>query len=238
MSDYLLDNTRELERLRTQSEVWEPAGRDLLGRLGDGVGRRALDVGCGALGWLRILREHGWETTGSDLDEDLLDGARTLGLDVELVRDDIFDSKLEADAFDLVHARFQLCPLGRVDEQLAAYRRWLKPGGTLVLEDPDSASWHFVPEAPATARLIERIRERFLAAGGDFDMGRRLPSILPGAELSAHVAALPPGHPYLRVPLQFARSLGLDETDDAEAELADPERWGLTFTLIQPWRTS
>jgi SAM-dependent methyltransferase len=237
VSGYLLDNTQELERLRVQAEVWEPAGRSLLDRLGPGAGRRALDVGCGPLGWLRVLRDAGWSTVGADFDETLLASARSLELGVELLRDDIFDSQLEAASFDLVHARFQLCPLGRVEEQLAAYTRWLRPGGTLVLEDPDTASWHFSPEAPAAVLLIERIRERFLAAGGDLDMGLRLPALLPGAEIAAHVVALPPGHPYLQLPLQFARSLGLDDTEAAAAELADPARWGLTWTLVQAWRT-
>jgi hypothetical protein len=56
--DYLLANQpSELERLQLQSRVWGPAGRLLLSKLGDGSGGRAVDFGCGALGWLRILRE-------------------------------------------------------------------------------------------------------------------------------------------------------------------------------------
>lgn len=63
----------------------------------------------------------------------------------------------------------------------------------------------------------------------------------------AEVLALPPGHPYLRLPLQFATSLEkrlllLVSTDhlerlrsDGEAELREPGRWGTTFTLIQCW---
>ena len=57
--------------------------------------------------------------------------------------------------------------------------------------------------------------------------------------------ALPPGHPYLRLPLQFAASLrprletlvGASELDEvigkAEDELKRPGTWGTTFTLIQ-----
>ena len=47
----------ELERLQLGSRMWEPAGRRLLGEIGDGQGARALDVGCGALGWLRLLSQ-------------------------------------------------------------------------------------------------------------------------------------------------------------------------------------
>jgi 2-polyprenyl-3-methyl-5-hydroxy-6-metoxy-1,4-benzoquinol methylase len=53
---YLLANQlSELERLQLQSRVWEPAGARLLNVLGDGTDKRVLDVGCGCLGWLRIL---------------------------------------------------------------------------------------------------------------------------------------------------------------------------------------
>lgn len=65
--------------------------------------------------------------------------------------------------------------------------------------------------------------------------------------LRAHCAALEPGHPYLQLPVQFAISLlvrllalvpeaDLDRlVEAAKVELADPMRWGTTFTLIQAW---
>jgi SAM-dependent methyltransferase len=236
VSEYLLDNALELERLRVQSEVWEPAGRALLERLGPGDGRRALDLGCGSLGWLRILHEAGWHVTGSDVATNLLDAARSLALPVELVEDDVFDSRLPEHSFDLVHARFLIAPLGRADDLLAAYRRLVAPGGVLVLEESHSGSWRVFPEAPAVADLIERIVARFRERGGDFDAGRRLHGLLGECEVDAHVVALPPGHPYLRLPLQFARSLGLEDTEAAAAELADPGCWGLSFTVVQAWR--
>lgn len=65
--------------------------------------------------------------------------------------------------------------------------------------------------------------------------------------MDAHVVALPPGHPYLRLPLQFATSLrprlealiGKANLDDlvrqAEVELGRPGTWGTTFTLVQAY---
>src|SRR5215208_4295783 len=113
--EYLLaGQPSELERLQLQSRVWEPSGRQLLTKVGDGSGLRALDVGCGALGWLRILGE--WvgpsgQVVGTDIDARLLDAARSFlnaeGIsNVDLVVDDLFDSKLEPESFNLVHARF------------------------------------------------------------------------------------------------------------------------------------
>ena len=172
---------------------------------------------------------------------------------VDLVRDDLFHSALPARSFDLVHARFQLAPLGRFGDQLAAYRRLARPGGLLVLEDPDTSSWQYHPGAPAAQLLIDLILEAFRAGGGDFDAGRREYQLLADAGLQpgvrAEVVALPPGHPYLHLPVQFAASLrprllnltGQDRLDRciqaARAELAEPARWGLTFTLVQTWAT-
>jgi SAM-dependent methyltransferase len=105
--NYLLaDQPSELERLQVQSRVWEPAGRQLLSKVDGGPGGRALDVGCGALGWLRILSE--WvgpsgQIVGTDIDEGLLNAARSFleaeGIsNVELVVDDLFESKVGVDA--------------------------------------------------------------------------------------------------------------------------------------------
>jgi SAM-dependent methyltransferase len=259
VEEYLLaDQPSELERLQLQSRVWEPAGRQLLAKLDGGSGGRALDVGCGALGWLRILSE--WvgasgQVVGTDIDESLLAAARSF-LDaegiagVELAVDDLFESKLERQSFDLVHARYVIAPLGRGPEQVAAYRELVRPGGSLVLEEWDLGSWHFNPAAPAAERLIALLSEIFAALGGE--AGRGLPGLLRDIgiekpELDAHVVALKPGHPYLRLPLQFSVALEsrllerLSEDElvslrrEAESELAEPGRWGTTFTLIQCW---
>ncbi len=259
-ASYLLaGQPTELERLQLQSRVWEPAGRALLAHLPGGSGRRALDVGCGVLGWLQLLSQ--WvgprgAVTGSDIDDKMLAGARSFvgaeALDnVTLVKDDLFVSQLPAASFDLVHSRFQIAPLGRAAEQITVYRRLVKPGGWIVLEDPDMASWRVNPDAPAVQQLIDLINEEFRAAGGDFNAGRELPSLFGslGVEprLGAYVVALAPGHPYLRLPLQFATSLrprlealigkgGLDDlVRQAELELSRPGTWGTTFTLIQAY---
>jgi hypothetical protein len=65
--------------------------------------------------------------------------------------------------------------------------------------------------------------------------------------MQAEVLALPPGHPYLRLPIQMTTGLAprlqefvsADELarlqHEAEAELQDPGRWGTSFTVIQSW---
>ena len=143
-----------------------------------------------------------------------------------------------------------IAPLGRGPEQVASHRRLVKPGGSLVLEEWDLGSWHFNPPAPAAERLIRLLSEIFAALGGE--AGRGLPELLREVgieepEIEAHVIALKPGHPYLRLPLQFSvaleprllETLSEDELAtlrrEAEGELAKPGRWGTTFTVIQCW---
>jgi hypothetical protein len=92
--------------------------------------------------------------------------------------------------------------------------------------------------------------EIFATRGGE--AGRELPALFreigaADAGIDAHVMALKPGHPYLRLPLQFSvslegallQSVSADELAslrrDAEAELANPARWGTTFTMVQSW---
>jgi SAM-dependent methyltransferase len=247
----------ELERLQLQSRVWEPAARALLGELPIASDCSALDIGCGAMGWLRALSA--WvgpagRVVGTDVDPRMLEAAsamvsaESLG-NVTVIADDLFASQLPAASFDLVHSRFQIAPLGRAAEQIACYRRLLRPGGTLIVEDPDMASWRVNPEAPAVQELIALIERGFLAAGGNFNAGRDNPSLMRAAGLeprvTARIVALEPGHPYLRLPLQFAASLRprlealsspasiASLLKQAEAELAREGTWGTTFTLIQ-----
>jgi hypothetical protein len=134
---------------------------------------------------------------------------------------------------------------------MQTYLGLVRSGGTLVLEDPDVASWHFNPPAAALEELIALIVRAFRQTGGDWDSGRKHLDLFRGfgieAKVRAEVLALPPGHPYLRLPLQFATSLqkrllsfvSADYLErlrrDGEAELAEPGRWGTTFTLIQCW---
>src|SRR5215216_231691 len=150
----------------------------------------------------------------------------------------------------LAHARYLIAPLGRGREQVASHRRLVRPGGSLALEEWDLGSWHFNPPAPAVERLIRSLAEIFGTLGGE--AGRELPELLREVgikepDIDAHVIALKPGHPYLRLPLQFSvalerRLLQMGSADElaslrqeAEAELSDPLRWGTTFTLVQSW---
>ena len=112
---------------------------------------------------------HG-QVVGTDIDDAMLAVANefvaeeSLG-NVKLVKDDLFATSPEPASFDLVHARYEITPLGRGPEQMTTYLQLVRPGGTVVLEDPDVASWHFNPPAPALEKLITLIVEAFRRTG-------------------------------------------------------------------------
>jgi len=243
--------------MHMQAVQWEPAGRELLAELGDGSGLRAVDMGCGPLGWLRLLSR--WvgpsgHVVGTEVGEATAEPARLTvrseGLpNVTVVVDDVFESTLPEGSFDLVHARFMLGPLGRPADQLATYRRLVRPGGWLVLEEPDMASWRFNPDAPANQRLNDLQLEWAGRIGRNLDTGRQVRTILRGLcddpLIRARVLVLPPGHVYRALALMFATAgrdalaerIGADETASllvqAEEELRDPELWCTSCMLIQ-----
>ncbi len=257
---YLLEGQQsELERLRLQSRVWEPAGERLLAHLDKPRAAKALDVGCGAMGWLRLLSQ--WcgpdgQAIGTDVDDRMLEAARALCAaeslgNVALRKDDFFRTQLEPESLDLVHLRFQLAPLGRAAEQVAIAKGLARRGAWLVLEEPDSETWREYPPAPSVDSLRELILTAFRQNGGDFDVGRQLEKVLrhSGVEptIRREVVSLTVEHPYLQLPLQFAASLRrrlIHLVPEAELdrrvalareELSDPLRHGSTFTLVQAY---
>ena len=98
MSYLLAGQLSEIERLRLQSRVWEPAGERLLTSLGAGSGQRVLEVGCWVMGWLGCLSRWAGErgvVIGTDIANHLLDAARLYCVEsrlsnVTLLQDDFF----------------------------------------------------------------------------------------------------------------------------------------------------
>jgi hypothetical protein len=212
------------------------------------------------LGWLRVLSR--WvgtegQVVGSDVDAKMLRGRAALrrrrgARQRRLVEDDLFRAPAAA-SFDLVHARFQIAPLGRAHEQLAAFRACCGRAGRSCSRIP---TWRRGGSIRGARRAgADRAdRARLLAAGGNFNAGRELPGCCaapasrrrsaPASSRSSRPfrtcacrcssrASLRPGLEALRA-ARRARAL----LQQAEAELARPHAWGTTFTLIQVHATA
>jgi SAM-dependent methyltransferase len=221
--DYLLTGAAsELERLRLQARVWELEAETWLDLLGPKAGWRCLDFEYGTLGLLRPLARRvgpGGRVVGVDRDPLQLRGARDFVAAENLANVDILEvdahdcgAALPDGAFDLVHTRFLFAPPGQNARLLDEMWRLTRPGGIIAIQEPDAAAWASYLPSGAWDRLKAAILEAFRRGGGDFDAGQRTFGMLRdrGAEdvrIRTALIALPPGHAYLRLPVQFATSL-------------------------------
>ena len=258
---YLLQSDAEGDRLRLQARVWEPAAEALFDAVDVRPGWACADLGCGAMGVLGPLaRRVGprGRVVGVERDPALAAAARAYvratGLaNAEVVEGDALTAGLPAGGFDLVHARFVLPHVPDPEAFLLGMRALARPGGAVVVQEPDHHSWHFYPPCPAWPRLLA-ILEAAFALRGDINIGRRAFGLLRGLGLEgvtarAALLALHDGHPYMRMPLVAlgalrapilaARLAGAAELDALAAEVeqhaAGPDTLQLTFTVVQVW---
>jgi len=123
--------------------------------------RRALDVGCGAGRWCRLLASHGYTVTGVDLQESLLAKNRERLPDVKFVCGSLQDYASDL-PFDLVTTVtvLQHNPAADQDRMIAKMRSLLRLGGSaVVLENVSDQDVHVF------ANSIEGWNRRFERAG-------------------------------------------------------------------------
>jgi len=104
--------------------------RRLLGQPG-----RLLDAGCGAGAFLLWMRRAGWRASGVDINPDMVAICRGRGLDVRLGAVDALEPS--EGAFDCISF---LNALGYIADPIGAIRaaaQLLRPGGVVVVEDPN-----------------------------------------------------------------------------------------------------
>ncbi len=251
-----------MARLQIQAQALEPHAESLLDEVGVSSGGTALDLACGPIGVLQPLSARVGPTgrvVALDFDPVEVSAAREhvrrLGLsNVTVVEGDAFHTQFESDSFDLVHSRFLLAPVGRARELLAEMVRVVRPGGVVVLEEPDSSAWSCTPASPGFERLKVAIHECFRLGGGNLDTGRELYGLLRQGGLTelrtrGVALTLQDAHPYMRSTIQFATSARrrilehrlMTEGElerafaDVERAIARPETLMISFLVIQAW---
>jgi SAM-dependent methyltransferase len=224
---WLGHDATEVEHLVAQAEVYAAEAGALLDRVGLGEGASAIDVGCGVLGILPLLRErvgeHG-RVVGLDLEPRMLAVAGELARahDVELVEADAAASGLPAGAFDLVHERALLLNLTDPAPVVAELVRLARPGGTVALQEPDAAAWLCDPPHPAFDRLKAELLAVYDRMGRDFHTGRRTGRLLRDAglrdvEVHATARVTGPGDYYHSFLLTLCGLLGVSAEEDTVA---------------------
>lgn len=255
----LVRDEAEHERLDAQARFWSPDAAALFDSAGVQAGWHVADLGCGTLDvTLQLARRVGKDGSVRAVDSDALLVRRMARLassiptaDVRVCDGDAYATGWPDASLDAAHARFLAAPAGRLDDLVAEMHRLVRPGGCLLLQEPDAATWDVA--APAWPRLRSLIRSGFALRGGNFDAGRALVAALERAgavdvQSRAVVRTIGAGHPYAALPLAFARQLrplwvseGLATpaeidllVNDVRERLAAGSR-ACTFTLVQAW---
>jgi SAM-dependent methyltransferase len=210
----------ETKRLRSQSDELEPQSVALLDRVDLPVGGSAIDLGCGPAGVLELLIERvgpSGRVVGLDVDPAHVALARAFahnrGLaQVEVMEADATQTGLPASSFDLVHARTLLVNVPEPARVVAEMARLVKPGGHVLVHEPDLAALICYPPDPAWERVVDLLLTAFQRDGADLCIGRRLPTLLRGAglvDVSVEACAdiYPLGHTRRTILLDLVRSL-------------------------------
>ncbi len=137
---YTLDNRWEAarERLETLEVSCDPYTASHLDKVAVGPGWRCLEVGAGAGSVARMLCERvgpDGHVVAVDLEPALLADVSAPNLEVR--RLDVVVDELPEATFDLVHTRAVLVHIPQRDELIPRLVRTLRPGGVLLLEEPD-----------------------------------------------------------------------------------------------------
>jgi ubiquinone/menaquinone biosynthesis C-methylase UbiE len=178
------------DRLKVLVRVMHPTTAALFDRVGVKAGMRCLDVGCGSGDVaFELARRVGPEghVVGADLDEVKLELAQRdideRGLrNVELRKGDVSELSAEPE-FDLIYARFLLTHLRDPAAALASWRRTLRAGGVIVVEDMDAIGMVSYPPVPAFEKMVDLYTKSAERRGGDPNIGLRLPGMLAAAGL-------------------------------------------------------
>ncbi|HLJ80832.1 MAG TPA: methyltransferase domain-containing protein, partial [Ktedonobacterales bacterium] len=160
MPNYLLDNAWAEQRRRLAGlEAWfDPGTIRHLDALGVAESWSCLEVGAGGgsiAQWLAARVGPQGQVVATDLDTRFLEALQTPNLEVR--RHNILTNALPSERFDLVHARFVVEHLADRMAVLRTMAHTLKPGGWIMIEETDSASW--VPDPlgdPTDAALFSK----------------------------------------------------------------------------------
>ncbi|MGF1479699.1 MAG: class I SAM-dependent methyltransferase [Cyanophyceae cyanobacterium] len=185
MSQYIFTDAQqvsELERLQAIEQVFDPASRQRINATGISVEWQCLEVGAGAGSITRWLAAvvGGGQVVAVDLDTRFLTNLQLPN--VEILQADIRQASLENNTFDLVHARYVLIHISDFQVALSRMIDLLKPGGWLVVEEPDFSAARAIAGDEAACQSVNRVNQAilqmFASRGMDYALGVHLPSHL------------------------------------------------------------
>jgi SAM-dependent methyltransferase len=159
------ESADELSRLKILEQIGDPQTIQYLTAVGIGEGWRCLEVGAGAGSIVRWLCEQVGPTghvVAADLDPRFL-GDITAD-NVEVRRFDVTSDPLEPATYDLIHARALLT---HMREPVAVLQRLvdaLRPGGWLVVEDPDYEGFRSIDDGHPLSSAFDACTDARIAS--------------------------------------------------------------------------
>lgn len=255
MSDptYALSNAwqQARQRLALLEDELDPASHRRLLACGVTAGWQCLEVGAGGgsiARWLCPQVGTDGRVLATDIDTTL--AAVDVPSNLELVTHDLTRDPLPPAAFDLVHCRWLLHHLPDLDDAIVRLFGAVKPGGVLLIEEPDFFPVH--AGAPTLhARFMDALTRAVVAhTGRDCYWARNLPAMLErhglqAVDADAQAAVLHGGGRlarFYRLSGQQARQRVLDtgllqaaDYDAALALLDDPGLWAFGACTVAAW---
>lgn len=191
--DYLLGtHDEEIARLGLQHRVWRPRVLDAWRRAGITVGTTVIDAGAGP-GWASLDlaeivgpagRVHALERSDRFLTFLNETAARRGFANVEARSVDLLTDDLPVGVADAFWVRWVLAFIHDPRTVLAKLSAALKPGGVAIIHEYlDYSTFSFAPERPAMADFRRFVEDDWRRSGGEPDIARSFPTLLPEAGL-------------------------------------------------------
>jgi SAM-dependent methyltransferase len=254
--DYAYDHAWEDERVRLSGleDALDPGTCEHLLRLGAGPGKRCLEVGAGGGAiafWLAERVAPGGSVVATDLETDFLEAAASRIPTLDVLRHDLTKEALPG-GFDLAHARYLIEWLPKRRDALRRMVEALRPGGALLIEEPDFVTTLEAAEPPSLRRVMRAALDHLESISSvDVRYGRHLLDDLTAVGLADVTVegrcpivrgGSPPAGLFLRltvekfrVPLLASGAVEEAELDEASAALLDPERAILMPMTFAGW---
>lgn len=178
-----VEQKAEFERLKLVEDAFDEKTKSIIQNSGIVPGWKCLELGPGAgsiLKWMSYLVGNEGKVVGIDKNTKYLETISTKQIDK--IEGDILDIELESGAFDLIHTRYVLIHINESEKVIKKLTELLKPGGVLILEEPDFSAARVLddslPDEQAHQRVNEAINKMFIDLGLDPSFGLKLPLTL------------------------------------------------------------
>jgi SAM-dependent methyltransferase len=219
--DYVLGtHDAEVRRLSFQHDLWRPRVREAWLAAGIGAGSHVLDIGAGpgfaALDLADLVgplgRVAAVERSRRFLDHLVSACQQRCLANVDAIELDLMHAPIPVRGFNAAWCRWVACFVSDPALLLARVHEALAPGAMIVLHEyVDYATYRCLPERPAIEQFVQEVMASWREHGGEPDIARALPTLLPAAGFRIQSArplgfAFTPGDPGWHWPAGFVRT--------------------------------